>query len=398
MNKAKQHIVFLAAWYPSRCDTMLGLFVQRHAQLMAEDYQISVIYPSYCKNIKTGIFTCVKNNVTEVNINIRTSIRIWKWTLFVLLHFKAYRYVLRKHGKPIINHVHVLTREGVMALIFKFLYGIPYIVSEHWSRYAFKNAFKGFLRKYLTKKVLEKASFILPVSDYLMNLLKEKNLLPQNVPTMVVRNVIDENKFFFVEQKNHFYEKKRELTWYEDISPDIPLIMNISVFDDKSKNLSGLLRAIKILQDKNLSFKLALVGYGPDFKHILKLAFDLGLFDRLILTGNVEPDQIPSLLNTVDFYVHPSNYETAGLAVAEAMMCGLPVVITRLPALLEFVDDKCGFIVEPNNYWELAYAIELMLEQYMEFDKNYIRNRAMSYFSKNIIKNKIISIYENFSN
>ena len=60
-----------------------------------------------------------------------------------------------KNGQPDMCHVHVLSRTAVLALYLKTLHQIPYLITEHWSRYfpqnVKKGSYKGFFRKIFTK-------------------------------------------------------------------------------------------------------------------------------------------------------------------------------------------------------------------------------------------------------
>jgi glycosyltransferase involved in cell wall biosynthesis len=58
-------------------------------------------------------------------------------------------------------------------------------------------------------------------------------------------------------------------------------------------------------------------------------------------------------------YVQPSRREPFGMALVEAMACGLPVVATRVDGPSEIIDDgRTGLLVEPGDAADLAAAIE----------------------------------------
>ena len=391
MKKNQKHIVFLSRWYPSPCDNMLGLFTERHAELMSSFFQVSVIYPSYCTNVKTGIFTKVKNNVINVNINISYQNKMIKWVLFFLLHLKAYRYVISKYGKPSLTHVHVLTREGVIALYFKWFYGIPYVITEHWSRYLFNKPFKNFLHRLITHFIVKQANAISTPSETLQKAMLSKGL-GKGIPFMITHNVINDDVFTIVNNIQKINTRKILLEKFTYVD-SVPVLVNISVFEEKSKNLSGLLKALYKIKKKGKAFTLILVGYGQDFDKIKALADDLDLLDHIYFAGEVKPNEVAYYLQASDFYVQPSNYETGGLAVAEAMMCGLPVVVTDLPVFKEFIDSSCGYMVKLGKIDELSAAIELMLEDFWQFDKNYIRKKAQHFFSPKAVAQEFLQLY-----
>ena len=71
---------------------------------------------------------------------------------------------------------------------------------------------------------------------------------------------------------------------------------------------------------------------------------------------------VPSLLKTCDVYVHSSYSEGFGLSVAEAMACGIPVVVSNVDALSEVVKDKVsGLLFKCADPRDLAEKIRLVL-------------------------------------
>ncbi|MEU6233387.1 glycosyltransferase [Kitasatospora sp. NPDC047058] len=94
-------------------------------------------------------------------------------------------------------------------------------------------------------------------------------------------------------------------------------------FDVLLEALAGLDRAAR----------LVLVGDGPERAALERRAVELGVRDRLVLTG--ERDDVPDLLTALDVLAAPSTEETFGLGVLEGLAAGLPVRHSACPALDE---------------------------------------------------------------
>jgi len=80
--------------------------------------------------------------------------------------------------------------------------------------------------------------------------------------------------------------------------------------------------------------------------------------DNAHCVGSVVHDEIPALYNSADILISPSIREGFGLAIAEAMACGLPVVATNCSAIPELIiDGKGGFLCEPGDVRDYADRI-----------------------------------------
>lgn len=126
---------------------------------------------------------------------------------------------------------------------------------------------------------------------------------------------------------------------------------------DNQKGFENLIGSISILRDKGLPITLALVGSGPEEKKLKELIRSLSLEGQVFLKGYQE-DPL-AFVTTSDLYVCSSIYEGFGLAIVEAMMCGIPVLSTRVGIACEVIKDGInGFLVQNNTVDALASKIE----------------------------------------
>jgi glycosyltransferase involved in cell wall biosynthesis len=87
---------------------------------------------------------------------------------------------------------------------------------------------------------------------------------------------------------------------------------------------------------------------------------DHDLTGRINLIGEVA-DPAP-LYEAADIFVHPSRYEGYGMAIAEAIAYGVPVVATRAGAIPEVVPQDAGILVPVDDPAALADALRLLIE------------------------------------
>lgn len=86
-----------------------------------------------------------------------------------------------------------------------------------------------------------------------------------------------------------------------------------------------------------------------------------GLTDRISLPGEVGPEGIEALWQGTALFVLPSLHEGYGMAPAEALARGVPVVATRAGALAEVVPEDAGALVTPGEAGALAAALRALL-------------------------------------
>jgi len=126
----------------------------------------------------------------------------------------------------------------------------------------------------------------------------------------------------------------------------------------KAKNYSELIEAGKILS-KKYGTKLKIWGEGPEYdklqQKINSAPADIAGF--ALLEGYIE--NIEDALSQINIYIQPSLSEGFGFTVVEAMLAGLPIVVTPGGALKELVENgKTGIISEDFNHDKLVMAIE----------------------------------------
>ena len=86
-----------------------------------------------------------------------------------------------------------------------------------------------------------------------------------------------------------------------------------------------------------------------------------GLGDRVAVLGAVLPERIDELYLASDIFVLASRFEGYGMALAEAIAHGLPVVSTTAGAIPDTVPAGAGLLVPPDNTTALAQALRLLI-------------------------------------
>jgi glycosyltransferase involved in cell wall biosynthesis len=281
--------------------------------------------------------------------------------------------------KPDIIHVHVLTRLGIIALLYKLITGIPYLITEHWSRYLpTVGTYRGFWRKLATRIVVKNAGAITTVTKNLSDAMQSHRLNNKNY--QVIQNVVDTELFHPAELSIQGIKKR---------------FIHISCFEDRSKNISGLLRSLALLHITRNDFECQMIGEGMDLERMKKLADELGIHQKIVFfSGLLEGETLALAMREASFLVLFSNYENMPVVINEAFASGIPVVATRVGGIAEHVDETKGILVEAGDEKGMAKSLSQMLDTCEAYDKSLIRNYALEHFSKKAIAEQFISIYK----
>ena len=371
-------VLFLSAWYPNRYDAMAGLFVRKHAEAVSRFCEVNVLYVHADKNIKH--FDIINNSVhkiTETIIYYPSGNFFFKHMNYLIAYYKGFKWLRKNEFYPDILHANVLTRTVFMALCYKILTRTPYVISEHWSRYLpARNGYRGLVRKLITRLVVKKSSAVLPVSISLKNAMIQNKLQHSNYH--IIHNVVDD--FFYTKYEKKSGSKKR--------------FLHISCFDERAKNIKGILRATKYLSDLRGDFELIMIGTGIDYNEIYQYYTTLQFpLNRVQFLGEKTPAEVAQWLAQSDCFVLFSNYETAGVVIAESLACGRPVISTKVGIAEEFINNASGIIVENGNEKALTEAMNRVLDQLDSYDENIIKRNASS-FTYQDVGEKILNIYQ----
>jgi len=258
------------------------------------------------------------------------------------------------------------------------LRNINYVITEHWSRYLpITGTYSGVFRKFITKIIVNKASAVSTVSKNLSAAMQSHGLANPNY--IVLPNVVDSDAYNIDNQK----EKNR-----------IKRFVHISCFEDRSKNISGILRTISKLAQIRQDFECVLVGEGADLEEMKLLASDLKLKEPMLkFTGLLENENLINEYQQADFMVMFSNYENMPVVISESFSCGLPIIATSVGGIPEYVNKENGRLVEAKDEPALLEAINFMLDHSSDFDKNKIRQQAVETFGKQAVTKIFEELY-----
>jgi glycosyltransferase involved in cell wall biosynthesis len=125
------------------------------------------------------------------------------------------------------------------------------------------------------------------------------------------------------------------------------------------KGYDTLARAMPLVLVRCPAASFLFAGQNPArAEHLLQIAAEGGVSDRLVLLGRVDEEEKVRLMRSSDCLVYPTRYESFGLPPLEAMAAGCPVVASNLPVVNEMITDGVnGVLVTPESPEALAEGI-----------------------------------------
>lgn len=208
------------------------------------------------------------------------------------------------------------------------------------------------------------------------------------------RDMLDTTKdidviYNFVDEREYFRKDNRSLREDYCIKEEEKVMIHISNFR-KVKRVQDVIYTFSLVE-KQIPAKLLLVGDGPEYSDCRQLVQDLGLEDRVLFLGKQE--NVSDLLSISDLKLLPSEKESFGLVLLEAMACGVPSIGTNIGGIPEVIDHgETGYIAELGNVEQMAhYAIRMLSDDIV---MNEMSGKARSIVQEKFASTTILEQYE----
>lgn len=145
--------------------------------------------------------------------------------------------------------------------------------------------------------------------------------------------------------------------------PDAPVRMLCVATVTERKGHELLVDALTDLTHMNWTLTcVGSVERSPSTVRALKMRIEAaGLEDRVILMGELDEAALQRQFRAADVFVLATHYEGYGMAVAQALAHGLPIISTRTGAIEELVRPEAGVLVEPGDCAALRDVLSRVL-------------------------------------
>jgi glycosyltransferase involved in cell wall biosynthesis len=245
-----------------------------------------------------------------------------------------------KKIKPDIFHAHYAGVNGFVASLLNFH---PFVLTVWGSDVLI--AGKNFIKKFFVKYALKKSDLITCDAFHMKETMIKMGIREDKIK--IIYFGVDVKKFF------------PDLAGQKDGNKVISLRSFEPIY-----NIETLIKAIPLVVKEIPDVKFVLAGRGSEEENLKNLAKELGVLKQTEFVGLISQDNLPKYLKESSVYVSTS-LSDAGLAssTAEAMACGLPVIITDFGNNKDWVKDgESGFLIPLKDYKFLAEKIIYLLK------------------------------------
>lgn len=277
----------------------------------------------------------------------------------------------------------------IMASIACRIHNVPYILFPHGNLYEETiNLKSGFIKKAMfrlfVRSLLEKAANVVFTTTDEQTKVTEH--LQVQLNSVVVPNVVKQQDFSSLPEHGLFRSRYH-------IPSDTKLLLHLGRIS-KKKGIEFTLFALKELVKKGYNVKFVVAGGDEERykKNVDRLVSELALDNSIIFTGLLSREETISAFVDCDIFVLPSYSENFGIAVVEAMLCNMPVVISGNVGIAKQIGDAgAGIVVDIKE----THALDIALEQLLKDDKGRIelgrrgKEFAVSNYDTDIVENEI---------
>jgi glycosyltransferase involved in cell wall biosynthesis len=146
---------------------------------------------------------------------------------------------------------------------------------------------------------------------------------------------------------------------YSGWQGDHPIIGSVGRLEEQ-KGYKYLINALPEVIQQYPNIETWIIGDGQLLLELKEQSEKLGIPEHVVYWG--KQNKIPELLSKMDVFVSSSVYEGLPTVVLEAMMHGVPCVVTDIPGTRDIVLDKNVVLVPARDSHELACSINHVLE------------------------------------
>lgn len=372
MNSTKKiNLLVIPDLFPKFEGDVQGIFILDYLTCVKDYCTTSVLFMRLTGN--KGLHTEISDSATihRYCVSSKRVPAYLKPLAYMRWFIKGYQ--IGKKFKDIdIIHAHGSILSGTLSYLLAKKLKVPFVITEHQGPFSMTS--ENFWKLRWTSFIMQKANAVLTVSNHLKEEILAAGIHPKKI--IVTHNPVDTGLFQVKANTN---------------------ITNNILFVGRLDEFKGGLRSLKAfhhIMQHNPQYRFTLVGDGEEMPLIKNyLAQNPALKEKVTLTGSLSKAEIAKQMQAAGLFVFPSRHESFGLVIAEALSCGLPVIVGNLTAPKEYVPADSGLLVPPDDVEALAKAMQQMIDHLPGYKPAVIRKHITDHFSFAVFGERLNAIY-----
>ena len=287
------------------------------------------------------------------------------WLFWDLIKF-VFKMMVHRPDVVLLNPSLGLTalRRDFLFLTITRLFGVPVAVFIH-----------GFSLEYLEKenpvwlsKWLNKASLIFVLASSFKHELEKIGIRP---PIVLTTTKVNDTLLKGADIEKSGMSEINHLLFVARIHKTKGIYETVDTFD--------------LLAERYPFLELTIAGNGPDFSELKARVNQSAFSSRIHVLGDLRGDALQKVYTRADLYILPTTHaEGMPTSVLEAMAFGLPVFTRKVGGLVDFFNEKMGYITDSIDPKDFALAIEPYLNDIdlyrsvSEYNRQYAQSHFMA--------------------
>lgn len=394
----KKRVLVMPSYWPTSNAPVVGSQVQEQTRLMSQDFDVEVICCVPGMGVaRFFLYTIVRwltgkqlfKSCDHLFINDGLSVHGVYFCDAAILSRKAsrkneadaaeflLRRLMKKGWQPDLVHTRTAEYAGYIAARLAKKYDLPLMLTENCIFILGDLPYAEKLNEY--KFALESADTVAVVSTWLKTQLMINNF---KCDPVVVGNWINEQQFSVV--PNAATRFSILTIGHTGFTKDWPTFFKAIHYlvNDLSVNNISITIAVTHVYDENSR------NYIPN------LVAEYHLQDFCKVVYQVPRAEVAELYHHAHVMVSTSINETFGIATAESLFCGVPVIATANGAIDDFLTTANGVKVAIGDYVHIATALKEMYDGSLRFNPQEIRQSVIEKFGTASFRKRIASLYE----
>lgn len=360
-EKFMMRIAVFSNMYPTKEHPTFGIFVKNQVELLRTAHvDVDVIA---IDNPRKGKVTTIKKYAS--------------W--FV----RSFIYLLKNRKQLTLTHAHYAFPTGLLSLMGKKLFGIPYVVTVHGGDID-KMAVKSARIAKLTTSILTQANQVIVVGEKLRQDVTTRFGVSEN-HVKVMSMGVDTTIF-----KQLSKVETREMLRLKQDKNMILFVGNVI----RAKGVFELVQAFQIVKKTNPASCLYIIGAQRDqsfIDEIQQFIHEKEVHD-VYFKAPVNQRNLALWMAATDVFALPSHHEGFGLVALEAMAAGARVVGSDVGGLSYLLGEGAGILTQSQNPASLAEGLMDALDANMDANEKIVQERVTTNSFQTILEN-ILTIY-----